>query len=65
MAKKYNLEKLLDELFKKHPGYAKDLLGGAHRLKGFFLGRLMRATKGTMDIAEARRVLDERLEEAS
>jgi aspartyl-tRNA(Asn)/glutamyl-tRNA(Gln) amidotransferase subunit B len=56
------LEELIEQLIALHPAQARQYRAGRTRLIDFFLGRLMKATGGTAEPQQARKLLREKLD---
>lgn len=52
---------LLDELFAAHPGEVEKLRGGNGKIAGFFVGQVMKRTKGKADPSAVNQILREKL----
>jgi aspartyl-tRNA(Asn)/glutamyl-tRNA(Gln) amidotransferase subunit B len=55
------LEGWVDEALAAHPDEVARLRGGEKRLQGFFMGEVMKRSRGKADPSEVRRLLEERL----
>ena len=55
------LEKMVDEIISQNPGKVKAYQNGKKGLLGFFMGQLMRASKGKADPKVANKILLEKL----
>ena len=56
-----SLEIIVDELIKNHPEEVKAYKNGKTKLLGFFVGQLMKQTKGKADPKLANRIISSKL----
>ncbi|MCK5520625.1 MAG: Asp-tRNA(Asn)/Glu-tRNA(Gln) amidotransferase GatCAB subunit B, partial [Candidatus Marinimicrobia bacterium] len=56
------MEALVDEIIKRCPGEVEKYKAGKVQLIGFFIGQLMKASKGRADQKTARELIQKKLE---
>lgn len=56
------LESLIDKIIEENPGLVRRFKSGETKLLGFFIGQVMRATKGQADPAATRKIINSKLE---
>lgn len=57
------IENIIKEILEKHPAQVKDYLGGKEKALGFFVGQVMRKTKGKANPQLVNSILKNKLEE--
>ncbi|MCG8503338.1 MAG: Asp-tRNA(Asn)/Glu-tRNA(Gln) amidotransferase GatCAB subunit B, partial [Sphingomonadales bacterium] len=55
------LETIIDEVMAANPGQVAEFRAGKDKLKGFFVGQVMKATQGKANPAVVNQLLDEKL----
>ena len=55
------IERLVDEVIEAHPAQVEQYLGGAEKVLGFFVGQVMKRSRGKADPRQANRTLRDRL----